>query len=723
MSKTLRYLPALALSVSIVACNTATKEEKPADDGIKPPTAEKQAYELPGSTKRVDNYYWMKLTDEQKNAEKKDEQTTKVINYLTAENEYLTAKLKHTENLQEKVYKEIVGRIKQTDESVPYQKNGYWYYTRYENGQEYPIYCRKKGNLQAPEEIILNVNDMAKGHSYYSIQGLSVSEDNNLLAYGEDSVSRRRYTIYVKDLRTNKLVEKPVANTEGAVTWANDNKTFFYTRKDSVTLRSRWIMKHKLSTDASKDANVYEEKDDTFYTGIYKTKSNKFLVIWAGSTLTNDYYVLNASTPDGKFTQFTPRERGLEYSIDHLGNSFFVVTNLDAQNFRLMETPDTKTAKPNWKEKIAHRKDTLLQGIEVFNNFMVLSERANANTLMRVIDQKTGAKHYLNFGEPAYTIFPSINVEINTDLLRYGYTSLTTPNSTYDYNMRTREKKLLKQQEVVGGYDTAAYKTERLWATATDGTKVPMSIVYKKGIKKDGTNPTLLYAYGSYGSSTDPTFSVTRLSLLNRGFVYAIAHIRGGQEMGRQWYEDGKMFKKKNTFTDYIDCAKFLIDEKYTQPDKLFAMGGSAGGLLMGAIVNMRPDLFKGVVAKVPFVDVVTTMLDESIPLTTGEFDEWGNPKNQESYMYMLDYSPYDQVKAQNYPNMLVTTGLHDSQVQYWEPAKWVAKLREMKTDNNTLLLRTNMETGHGGTTGRFKVYKETAQEYAFMLDLAGIKE
>jgi len=723
MLKTLRYLPAFALAVSLAACNTAAKEDKPADDGITPPTAEKQAYEVPGSTKRIDNYYWMKLTEEQKNATTKDEQTTKVINYLTAENEYLAAKLKHTEKLQDKVYNEIIGRIKQTDESVPYQKNGYWYYTRYESGQEYPIYCRKKGSLQASEEILLNVNDMAKGHSYYSIQGLSVSEDNNLLAYAEDSVSRRRYTIYVKDLRTNKLVEKPVANTEGGVTWANDNKTFFYTRKDSVTLRSRWIMKHKLGADASKDASVYEEKDDTFYTGIYKTKSNKFLVIWAGSTLTNDYYVLNANTPDGKFTQFTPRERGLEYSIDHLGNSFFVVTNLDAQNFRLMETPDTKTAKANWKEKIAHRKDTLLQGIEVFNNFIVLSERANANTLMRVIDQKTGAKHYLNFGEPAYTIFPSINVELNTDLLRYGYTSLTTPNSTYDYNMRTREKKLLKQQEVVGGYDTAAYKTERLWATAADGTQVPMSIVYKKGIKKDGSNPTLLYAYGSYGSSTDPTFSVTRLSLLNRGFVYAIAHIRGGQEMGRQWYEDGKMFKKKNTFTDYIDCAKFLIDEKYTQPDKLFAMGGSAGGLLMGAVVNMRPDLFKGVVAKVPFVDVVTTMLDESIPLTTGEFDEWGNPKKQESYMYMLDYSPYDQVKAQNYPNMLVTTGLHDSQVQYWEPAKWVAKLREMKTDKNTLLLRTNMETGHGGTTGRFKVYKEIAQEYAFMLDLAGIKE
>jgi len=713
-----RILLAGSVLGTVVSCNT---EQKEVADQTAPPKAEKSAKELSGN--RIDNYYWMKLSDEQKNAAQKDEQTQKVINYLNAENEYLKTKTKHTEELQRKIYNEIVGRIKQTDESVPYKDNGFWYYTRYEQGQEYPIYCRKKETLDAPEQILLNVNEMAKGHDYYSITGLSVSEDNLFLAYAEDSVSRRRYTIYVKNLRTGKLAEEPVPNTEGQVTWANDNKTYFYTKKDSATLRSGWIYKHKVGTSFTNDKIVSEEKDETFYTGIYKTKSNKFLVIWAGSTLTNHYQILDANTPDGRFKEFSPRERGLEYSIDHYKDKFYVVTNLDAQNFRLMETPDTKTDKENWKEKIAHRKDTLLQGIEIFKNHLVLSERANANTLMRVIDQKTGQKHYLNFGEAAYTIFPSINLDFDTELLRYGYTSLTTPNSTYDYNMTTKEKKLLKQTEVVGGYDPEQYQTERLWATADDGTEIPMSIVYKKGMKKDGNNPTLLYGYGSYGASMDPTFSITRLSLLDRGFVYAIAHIRGGQEMGRQWYEDGKMFKKKNTFTDFIDCSEFLIEEKFTQPEKLFASGGSAGGLLMGAVVNMRPDLFKGVIAKVPFVDVITTMEDESIPLTTGEFDEWGNPKNPESYMYMLDYSPYDQVKPQNYPNMLVTTGFHDSQVQYWEPAKWVAKLREMKTDNNTLLLRTNMETGHGGTTGRFKVYEEIAQEFAFMIDLAGIKE
>ena len=718
MKLSFQFLAALSLSLIIVAC---TSEKKEANNDVKAPVAEKVAKALTGN--RIDNYYWMKLSDAQKNAEQKDEQTQKVVNYLNAENDYLKTKLKHTEALQKKVYDEIVGRIKQTDESVPYKDNGYWYYTRYEQGQEYPIYCRKKGTLEGAEEILLNVNDMAKGHDYYSITGLSVSEDNNLLAYAEDSVSRRRYTVYVKDLRNGKLVEEPVPNTEGQVTWANDNKTYFYTKKDSATLRSRWIIKHKVGSSYKADPIVSEEKDETFYTGIYKTKSKKYLVIWAGSTLTNHYQILDANTPDGKFKEFSPRERGLEYSIDHYGDKFYVVTNLDAQNFRLMETADTKTSKPNWKEKIAHRKDTLLQGIEIFKDYLVLSERAQANTLMRIIDQKTGKKHYLDFGEPAYTLYPSINLEFDTELLRYGYTSLTTPNSTYDYNMKTRERKLLKQTEVVGGYKAEEYQTERLWATAADGTPIPMSIVYKKGIKKDGRNPTLIYGYGSYGASMDPTFSITRLSLLDRGFVYAIAHIRGGQEMGRQWYEDGKMFKKKNTFTDFIDCSEFLIEEKFTSPDKLFASGGSAGGLLMGAVVNMRPDLYKGVIAKVPFVDVITTMEDESIPLTTGEFDEWGNPKNPESYMYMLEYSPYDQVKPQNYPNMLVTTGFHDSQVQYWEPAKWVAKLRELKTDNNTLLLRTNMETGHGGTTGRFKVYEEIAQEYAFIIDLAGIKE
>jgi oligopeptidase B len=722
MVKSLTRIALFSLIIVVTfSCSKPTEKEV---EATPPPVAEKVAKELTanGNT-RIDNYYWMKLTDEQKNAEVKDEQTGKVLDYLNAENDYFKAKTEHTETLSKKIYNEIIGRIKQTDESVPYKDNGYWYYTRYEQGQEYPLYCRKKESLTAKEEVLLNVNEMAKGHSYYAITGLSVSEDNNLLAYAEDSVSRRRYTLYVKDLRTGKIIDTPIANTEGDVTWANDNKTFFYVKKDSTTLRSRWIIRHKLGADPAKDVTVSEEKDETFYTGIYKTKSKKFLVIWAGSTLTNHYKIVDANTPDAAFKEFTTRERGLEYSIDHYANKFYIVTNAEAQNFRLMETPDTKTAKVNWKEKIAHRKDTLLEGIEIFKNYMVLTERANANTLMRIVDQSSGKKQYLNFGEPAYTIYPSVNLDFDTDLIRYAYTSMTTPFSTYDYNMKTGERKLLKQQEIVGGYDPAQYQTERLWATATDGTKVPMSIVYKKGMKKDGNNPTYLYAYGSYGSSTDPTFSLTRLSLLDRGFVYAIAHIRGGQEMGRQWYEDGKMFKKKNTFTDFIDCAEFLIEEKFTSTEKLFAAGGSAGGLLMGAVVNMRPDLFKGVLAEVPFVDAVTTMLDETIPLTTGEFDEWGNPKDLESYLYMLEYSPYDQVKAQNYPNMLVTTGLHDSQVQYWEPAKWVAKLREMKTDNNTLLLRTNMETGHGGTTGRFKIYEETAQEYAFFLDLAGIKE
>lgn len=720
MKKIVQYLAWPSLVV-LVACSP---DKKSGMSDVKAPLAEKIPHELVShGNSRVDNYYWMKLSDGQKNAEAKDEQTQKVLSYLEAENEYLRERLKHTEAFQEKLYDEIVGRIKQSDESVPYKENGYWYYTRYEEGQEYPVYCRKKGSLDAGEEILLNVNDLAKGHDYYSVRGLSVSEDNNLLAYAVDTVSRRRYTIHIKDLRSGQTIDKPVPNTVGYVVWANDNKNFFYVMKDPQTLRSYRIYRHKLNSDPAGDPLIYEETDETFSTGIDKTKSDKYLVVGSGSTLTNHYLILEADKPEGKFREFSPREKGIEYSIDHYNDKFYINTNFEAQNFRLMETPETKTARTNWKEKIPHRKDTLLTGIEIFKDYLVLTERANASTLMRIIDQKTGKKHYLNFGEAAYTIFPSVNKDFDTPVLRYGYTSLATPGSTFDYNMSTRDKILLKQQEVVGGYNPDDYQTERLWATADDGTRVPMSLVYRKGIQKDGNNNTMLYAYGSYGSSTNPSFSSTRLSLLNRGFIFAIAHVRGGQEMGRQWYEDGKMFKKKNTFTDFIDCAEFLIEEGYTNPEKLFASGGSAGGLLMGAVVNMKPELFNGVIAAVPFVDVVTTMLDDDIPLTTGEFDEWGNPDILESYMYMLEYSPYDQVKQQDYPNMLVTTGLHDSQVQYWEPAKWVAKLREMKTDDNTLLLRTNMETGHGGTTGRFKVYRETAQEYAFILDLAGISE
>lgn len=688
---------------------------------ITPPKADKIPYTLSAhGSERVDPYYWMKLSEEEKESPD-DEHTKKVVAYLKEENAYLEAKLKHTEGLQDKLYHEIIGRIKQTDESVPYFNNKYWYYTRFVEGQEYPIYCRKKGSMNDTEEILLDVNELAKGYEFYDEGDLSVSEDNKLLAYSEDTVSRRRYTIYVKDLTTGKLIGEPIPNTEGEITWANDSKTFFYVRKDSVTLRSRWIMRHTLGTDPSTDQIVAEEKDETFYTGVYKTKSKKFLVIWAGSTLTNHYQILEADNPMGEFHEFSPRERGLEYSIDHRDSVFYIITNLDAVNFRLMETPDNQTTRDHWREKIPHRADTLLQGIEVFHDYIVLSERSRANTMMQIIDLRTDERHYLDFGEPAYTVYGSVNHEMDTPIFRYGYTSLTTPNSTYDYDMKTRMRTLLKQQEVVGGYRPTDYETERLWATAEDGTQIPMSIVYKKGIRKDGENFLMLYGYGAYGASMSPAFSSVRLSLLDRGFIYAIAHIRGGQEMGRQWYDDGKMFRKKNTFTDFISCAEFLIESKYTKQEKLFASGGSAGGMLMGAVANLRPDLFKGILADVPFVDVVTTMLDESIPLTTGEFDEWGDPKNPESYQYMLEYSPYDQVKPQNYPNMLVTTGLHDSQVQYWEPAKWVARLREVKTDDNILLLRTNLETGHGGASGRFKVHRETAQEYAFILDLAGI--
>ncbi|WP_238354377.1 S9 family peptidase [Fulvivirga marina] len=677
-----------------------------------PPKAEKIEKRLiaHGQT-RIDNYYWLN-----------DREDQKVIDYLKAENAYTDTLMKHTEGFQEKLYNEIVGRIKQTDESVPYRSNGYWYYTRYEKGKEYPIYCRKKESLDNEEEVMLNVNVMAEGHEYYHVTGLNVSLDNNLLAFGVDTVSRRQYIIRVKNLSTGQLLEMSIDNTTGSSTWANDNKTLFYAKKDPNTLRSNQIFKHRLEAK-TEDELIFEEEDETFYTGIYKTKSDQYLIIWSGSTLTNDYKILNANNPEGKFKQFSPREKGLEYSIEHYKDRFYIVTNLDAVNFRLMETPVEMTSKENWKEVIAHDPEVYLENIEVFENYLVIEERSKGLSHLRIIDQKTKKEHYLDFGEEAYTAYISVNPEFSSGLLRYGYTSLTTPNSTFDYNMKTREKTLLKEQEIVGGYNKEEYQTKRLYAEARDGVKVPISLVYKKALRKMDGNPMLLYGYGSYGATMDPSFSSTRLSLLDRGFVFAIAHIRGSQMLGREWYEDGKMFKKKNTFNDFIDCAEHLVKEKYADKDNLFAMGGSAGGLLMGAIVNQRPDLWKGVVAAVPFVDVMTTMLDESIPLTTGEYDEWGNPNTLESYEYMLSYSPYDNVKVQNYPNMLVTTGLHDSQVQYWEPAKWVAKLREMKTDDNKLLLKTNMDTGHGGASGRFERFKEVALDYAFILDLAGVRE
>jgi oligopeptidase B len=544
-----------------------------------------------------------------------------------------------------------------------------------------------------------------------------------LVAYGVDLVSRRQYTIYVKDLRTGKVLDDKIANTTGGSSWANDNKTLFYTNNDPVTLRSDKIFKHALGSDAKNDELVYHEKDETFNTFVYKEKSDKYLIIGSTSTVSDEYRVLDANTPNEKFRIFQPRERNLEYGISYYNGQFYVVTNKDnATNFKLMVCPEGKTAKENWKDLIPHREDVLLEGIDIFKNYLVISERSEGLNKIRIKTWDNKRDFYLPFESETYTAYTTSNIEFDTDVLRYGYQSMTTPASVIDFNMLTGEKTIMKEQEVPGGkFDKNNYVEERIWATAADGTKIPMSVVYRKGMKKDGTNPLLQYAYGSYGYSMDPYFSTARLSLLDRGFIYVIAHIRGGQELGRQWYENGKMLKKMNTFTDFIDCSKHLIAEKYTSSKHLYAEGGSAGGLLMGVIANLAPELYNGILAHVPFVDVVTTMLDDSIPLTTGEYDEWGNPNDKVYYDYMLSYSPYDNVKAQNYPHMLVTTGLHDSQVQYWEPAKWVAKLRAMKTDNNKLFLDTNMDAGHGGASGRFEALKEVAKSYAFMLDLEGM--
>lgn len=670
----------------------------------------------------IDNYYWMRLSDEEKNAVTPNQHTQDVLDYLAAENEYTDAVMAHTIEFQDKLYNEIVGRIKQDDESVPYSINGYSYYTRFEEGQDYPFYCRKKLGENQPEEIMLNGPEMSEGQSYFAIGDQSVSDNNELLAYSVDLISRRQYTIRIKNLVSGEIYSDKIENTEGDITWANDNKTIFYTKKDPITLRANRIYRHEIGTPSEADVLVFEEKDETYTCGIFKTKSRQYLMIGSHQTLSSEYRFLDANKPKGDWKVIQPRERDLEYHVDHFEDEFYITTNLNATNFRLMKTPINKTTKDNWFEIIPHRQDVLLEGIEIFKNQLVISERKDGLSQIRILNWKNKAEHYIRFNDPAYLAYVSYNPEFETDVLRYGYTSLTTPNSIYDYNMMSREQELLKQQEVLDGeFDAANYTSERIFATVRDGSKVPVSIVYKKGFNKDGKAPLLLYAYGSYGYSMDPTFSSVRLSLLERGFAFAIAHIRGGQEMGREWYEDGKLLKKKNTFYDFIDCAKYLIDNKYTSHEHLYAQGGSAGGLLMGAIVNMEPQLWNGVIAAVPFVDVINTMLDESIPLTTGEFDEWGNPKIKEYYDYMKSYSPYDNVVPQDYPNLLITTGYWDSQVQYWEPAKWIAKLRALKTDQNKLIMRCNMEVGHGGASGRFQRYKEVAMEYAFLLDLEGI--
>ncbi len=664
---------------------------------------------------RIDQYFWLNQREDQE-----------VLDYLNQENAYCKSVLKPTEPMQNDLYEEIVGRIKKDDESVPYKKNGYWYYTKYIKEGEYPIHCRRPGGKvfknSGDEEILLDVNELAKGHSYYAIGGLSVSPNNQFLAYGVDAVSRRIYTLKVKDLQTGNLLDLNIEQTTGGATWAADNETIFYTQKEEKSLRSAKIFSYNIFNHERQLR--HHEMDETFNCGVYKSKSKKYIIITSGASITSEFRYLNAHTPRAEFMVFQERIRGLEYGITHFEDKWYVLTNWDAQNFRLMKTNETKTSRDFWQEVIPHREETLIEGIELFKNHLVLEERTKGQNFLRIINQKTDEEHYIDFDSETYDCWTSINPEFDSPILRFGYTSMTTPSSVYDYDMNTRERTLLKQQKIVGGYDESSYGSKRIWAEVRDGEHVPMSMVYKKN--KDGELPQnihlLLYAYGSYGHSLDPYFSSIRLSLLDRGFVYVIAHIRGGEDLGRRWYDHGKLLHKKNTFYDFIDCGEYLIKEGYTSNQKLYAMGGSAGGLLMGAVINMRPELWHGVIAAVPFVDVLTTMLDESIPLTTGEYDEWGNPNEEDYYHYIKSYSPYDNVERKAYPNLLITTGLHDSQVQYWEPAKWIAKLRDYKTDNNIMIMDCNMETGHGGASGRFEALKETAMEYAFLLMLAGIK-
>lgn len=713
MKKLIFYILSLFI---FMACTTNNKS---GFNKATAPIAEKKEHVrvIHGDTV-VDNYYWMY------DFFGKGPDSTLVVNYLKAENAYLDTVMSNTTELQSNLFTEMKSRIKEKDESVPVFRNGYYYYTRTEEGKEYYKYCRKKGSLEAEEEILLDVDKMAEGNSYYAIGGTSISDDNKLMAYGVDNVSRRQYTIYFKNLETGEIYKETIPNTSGGATWAADNKTVFYTSKNPVTLLGEKIKKHVLGTDPALDVTVYEEKDKTNFIGVGKTKNKKYIFIMSRATLSSETFFIEADKPESTFKSFQPRIKDVLYDVTPLEDKFLITTNKDAQNFQIMECPLDKTGVENWKEYIPHRADVLIEGIDEFKDFIVIDERKDGLTQLRVRQLKDGSEHYIDFGEPAYMAYTSSNPEYDTNILRYGYTSMTTPSSVFDYNMVSKEKTLMKQQEIVGGYNKEEYQTERLYATAKDGTRVPISLVYKKGMKKDdGSTPLLLYGYGSYGSSMDAGFSSTRLSLLNRGFIFAIAHIRGGQEMGRQWYEDGKLQKKINTFTDFIDCGEYLIKEKYTSKEHLYGQGGSAGGLLIGAVINMRPDLWHGVIADVPFVDVVNTMLDESIPLTTNEFDEWGNPKDKDAYFYMKSYSPYENVEKKNYPNMLVSTGLHDSQVQYFEPAKWVAKLREMKTDDNILLLKTNMEFGHGGASGRFDYLKDIALDYAFLLTLEGISK
>lgn len=710
--------PFIVLSLTFA---TACKNETMKSTDAKIPVATKEATKLEKhGDVRIDDYFWMRLSDEQKNAIKKDAQTQKVVSYLEEENAYYEEVTKLTKPFQEELFEEMKGRIKEDDSSVPYKDNGYFYITSYKIGNQYPIYSRKKENLEAKEEVLFNVNEMAKDFDYYQLGGLNISNDNKLMAFATDTVSRRQYFLRIKNLETGEIYKDIIENTTGGSVWANDNKTIFYTKKDPVTLRSSSVYRHVLGTPTSEDVEIFHEKDDTFGTYVTKSKSDRFIIIGSYSTLSTESQYLDADTPTGEFTMIQPRERDLEYNVSHFGDHFYLLTNKDnAINFKLMKTPISKTSKENWVDVIPHRDDTLLEDFSIFKDYLVLEERTNGLNKIRIKRWDKKEDYYLPFNEETYAAGVYANPDFDTDIIRYSYNSFTTPSSVIDFNMNDKSKEVKKEQEVLGGqFKKENYISKRVWATARDGKKVAISLVYHKDTDLNKNTPVLQYAYGSYGYTIPDSFSTTRLSLLDRGFVYALAHIRGSEYLGREWYDDGKMLHKKNTFNDFIDCSQYLIENNYTSAAHLYAMGGSAGGLLMGAIVNMNPELYNGIIASVPFVDVVSTMLDDSIPLTTGEYDEWGNPNDKEYYDYIKSYSPYDQVESKEYPNILVTTGFHDSQVQYWEPAKWVAKLRDLKTDNNLLMLDTNMDAGHGGASGRFDALKETAKMYTFFLAL-----
>lgn len=657
---------------------------------------------------RIDPYYWL---NERENPE--------VIKYLEEENRYTRAMLEHTEGFQKELFEEIKGRMEDDDESVPYLHNDYQYITRYEKGKQYPIYLRKKIGKNKTEELLFEVNEMAKGYAYYDLGSFDVSPNNSLAVFSEDTLSRRIYSLRFKNLDTGKILADEIENTTEDALWAADNRTIFYIRKDS-SLRPYKVFKHILGKDAKEDELIFHEKDERFNLSISRSKDERYLFIHSASTLSDECRFLLSEQPEGKWRVFQRRQPELEYHIDHLNDQFYIVTNKDsATNFKVMRTCLKQTDQKYWMDIIPHRENYLVEDIELFKDYLVVQQRHRGRVEFHIQRWADNSNYRVNFGEESYKASIGTNPESNTPILRYKYSSLTTPSSVIDFNMETHQKEIKKEQKVLGGsFDKKNYTSERIWAPARDGQKIPVSLVYRKDTERSVDTPLLLYGYGSYGYTVDPCFSSLRLSLLERGFIFAIAHVRGGQYLGRSWYEEGKLLKKRNTFNDFIDCAKYLIEIQYTSAEHLYAMGGSAGGLLMGAVANMAPQLFKGIIAAVPFVDVVTTMLDENIPLTTGEYDEWGNPEKKECYDYMKSYSPYDNVKSQEYPNMLITTGLHDSQVQYWEPAKWTAKLREMKKGKHHLLLHTNMETGHGGASGRFEALKEVAMEYAFLLDL-----